>query len=211
MPYRSLLPFATLPSLPLSDSAPSTPEPAPDALQDLLDQVSQDSPEAQGQLFSLLYEELHRQARRYMPRNHPGETLQPTALVNEAYLRLCKGRTGGWRNREHFLKTAAQAMRHVLVDHSRKKEAVKRQKGKELVPLEGLEVAHFEDRAHNLDKLDQALNKLAAFDPQMAQAVELRFFGGASFPEASKILNIAQRTLERRWGATRAWLYKEIQ
>lgn len=182
----------------------------PDGLNELLVLVSEGRSGAQDKLFGLLYDQLHLQAQRCMPKGNHGHTLRPTALVNEAYLRLRKGKPGIWQDQHHFLKAAAQAMRHVLVDYARKKDSLKRQKGRTAVPLEDVAKLKYEEHAYDLEKLDLALSKLAKFDPEMAQAVELHFFGGVSQIETAKLLSIPQRSLERRWSVTRAWLYKEI-
>ena len=194
----------------LSIQDPASQEDLPDGMAELLTLASEGRPGAQDKLFGLLYDELHLQAQRCMPRGKIEHTLRPTALVNEAYLRLCKGKPGIWQDEHHFLKTAAQAMRHILVDYARRKDSLKRQKGNAAVPLEDIAKMEFEERAYDMEKLDLALSKLAEFDPEMAHAVELRFFGGVSQQETAKMLHIPQRTLERRWSGTRAWLYKEI-
>jgi len=191
--------------------SPSSATPLPDGLDELLAQVANGDKDARDRLFGLLYEELYVQARRHMPAADACHSLQPTALVNEAYLRLCRGRETPWKDRTHFLMTASQAMRHVLVDHARAKNTHKREPGTKAVPFDDQMMIEFEDRAHDMEKLDCAMVELATFDPEMAKAIELRFFGGASLAETSSALGIAERTLQRRWAATRAWLYKEIQ
>jgi RNA polymerase sigma factor (TIGR02999 family) len=159
-------------------------------------------------LLDTLYVELRRQAEHAMRGQPAGHTLQPTALVHEAYLKLAAN-SQSWADRTHFLATAAKAMRHVLIDHARKRNAEKRRARGEEEPLDGLLVA-YEDHALNLLALDEALARLEEFDPELARAVELRFFGGLSLTECARTLGMSQRTFERRWVATRTWLYAQL-
>ena len=159
-------------------------------------------------LFDALYHELHHQAQRCMERQPPGHTLQPTALVNETFLKLADGE--GWKGREHFMSVAAKAMRSVLVDHARSKDRLKRQGAAHRISLDSV-VVTYDERAVDLLLLDDALERLAAFDEHMARAVELRFFAGLNVEETARIVGMSKRALERQWAATRAWLYREVR
>jgi len=161
------------------------------------------------QLAPLVYREVHRLAERYMAGERHHHTLQPTALVNEAYLRLVNVRQAEWQDRVHFLAICARAMRQILVDHARARGTAKRGAGQ--VPLQLQEtLAGGGSRQPNLLEVDEALRKLAAFDPRKSQVVELRFFGGLSVEEAAEVLKISLRTVQRDWKLARAWLYREL-
>ncbi|MEM7309039.1 MAG: ECF-type sigma factor [Planctomycetota bacterium] len=165
------------------------------------------APEA---LFDFVYTELHRRAAALM-QDQPGKhTLQPTALVNELYLRLFEGEPGQWNDRAHFLRSASRAMRHILVDHARRRTSEKRGGGTTQTPLDEAFVA-YEDRSISLIGLQEALLKLEQVDPVMATAVELRFFGGSSVKETAELIGVSLRTFTRRWKMTRAWLYREVR
>jgi RNA polymerase sigma factor (TIGR02999 family) len=157
----------------------------------------------------LVYEELHRLARSYMRRERPDHTLQTTGLVHEAYLRLV-GQNANWNNRAHFMGIAAKMMRRVLVDHAKSHHRAKRGGGAVKVTLDGpalvTKEAHKEVMA-----LEEALRRLEEMDQQRAQIVELRFFGGLSNEEASKVLGISTATVQRQWAGARAWLYHELK
>ncbi|HVS17207.1 MAG TPA: ECF-type sigma factor [Planctomycetota bacterium] len=174
------------------------PDPTPD-------EVPQDA----SALFDLLYGRLKQQARQAMRGQHAGHTLQPTALVNEVYLRMYGAEQATWSDRKHFLFTAARAMRQILTDSARRRNAVKRGGGMARDPLGDIAV-EYEDRSLDMESLHAALEKLATFDPAMARAVELRFFAGCGMDEVAQLLDMAPRTLHRKWAATRAWLYGEI-
>ena len=161
-------------------------------------------------LFDALYHELHHQAQRCMERQPPGHTLQPTALVNETFLKLAGSATEGWKGRAHFMSVAAKAMRSVLVDHARSKDRLKRQGAAHRISLENV-VLTYDERAVDLLLLDDALERLAAFDEHMARAVELRFFAGLNVEETAQIVGMSKRALERQWAATRAWLHREVR
>jgi RNA polymerase sigma-70 factor (ECF subfamily) len=157
----------------------------------------------------LVYNELRRVARRYLRSERPDHTLQPTALVHEAYIRLLGQREIMWQNRAHFFGVAAQLMRRILVDHARAHQAEKRGGHKQKVPLdEALE--YTADKSAELVALDEALDRLAARDPRQARVVELRFFAGLTEQETAELLGISVRTVKRDWDVARAWLYKEI-
>jgi RNA polymerase sigma factor (TIGR02999 family) len=164
--------------------------------------------DAESRLLSLVYAELKRLARTYLRRERPDHTLQPTDLVHEAYLRLCGG-SAQLQNRTHFFAVAARAMRRILVDHARAHDAQKRGDGGIKVPLdEALAVSAAE--SEYLIDLDNALDKLAAFDPRQARIVELRFFAGLSIDETADALGCAARTVTRDWRVAQAWLRREL-
>ena len=161
------------------------------------------------QLVPIVHEELRRLARRQMAGERPGHTLQPTALVNEAFLKLIDQRAVRWQNRAHFFGIAAQAMRRILVDHARARTAGKRGDGIRNVPLEDAAmVADAMD--HKLLVLDEALTRLAAIDPQQSRVVELRFFGGLTMEETAEVMRISPATVGREWRMAKAWLSAEI-
>jgi len=165
---------------------------------------------AVAELVVLLYSELRSLASRYLRRERSDHTLQTTALVHEAYLRLADQREVRWKNREQFLGVAAQLMRRILVDHGRRRGAKKRGRGYEKVFLE--EAAGVSKRkAVDVVALDEALTRLAEFDPQQAHLVELRFFGGLSVEEAAGVLGVSRRTVNRNWNLSKAWLSRELR
>ncbi len=158
-------------------------------------------------LTPIVYDELHRLARYYMNAERSGHSLQTTALVNEAYLRLTDYKRMRWENRTHFFAVSAQLMRRILVDHARRHN-LKRGAGVQHVLLE--EIAVVGERDEDLVVLDDALRALARFDPRKAQVVELRFFGGLSVEETAEILKVSAVTVMRDWSTARAWLYREM-
>lgn len=160
-------------------------------------------------LMPLVYEELRRLARRHMNRQRPGHTLQTTALVNEAYLRLIDASQVQWQNRAHFFAVSAQLMRRILVDFARSRKSLKRGGEARQVTLDdSLEV--LSERGADLIALDDALNTLGAMNPRQSQIVELRYFGGLSEEEIAEALKISPRTVRREWSLARAWLYREL-
>lgn len=166
--------------------------------------------EAMDKLVPLVYEELHRQARRYLSRERRNHTLQTTALVHEAYIRLIEYQFVDWQNRAHFFGMAANMMRRILVNHAVSQNRLKRGGSDEKVPLEeGLCVAA-EDRDVDLLALDKALNELATLDERQAQIVELRFFSGLSIEESAEVLKISPATVKRDWSMAKAWLRSEL-
>ncbi len=167
------------------------------------------SREALDALLPLVYDELRRVARGYLRRERPGQTLQGTAVVHEAYLRLVDQARVKWQNRAHFLGVAAQMIRRILVDHVRAKRAAKRGAGAMTLSLdESIEVAGRRDV--DLVSLDDALEELARFDPRQARIVELRYFTGLSIEETAEVLGISPATVKREWAVARAWLYREL-
>lgn len=165
-------------------------------------------PEALEALMPIVYEELHRQAMRFFRRERAGHTLQPTALVNEVYLRLIRQQEVNWQNRAQFFGVAAQMMRRILVSHARSREAKKRG-GDALRVTLNPEVAEPE-RDLNLLALDAALSRLEAIDPEKSRMVELRFFSGLSVEETATVMGVSPRTIDRQWQTAKAWLHREI-
>jgi RNA polymerase sigma factor (TIGR02999 family) len=164
---------------------------------------------ARDQLMSVVYEELHRLAQRYMRRESPGHTLQTSALVHEAFLRLVDQRNVHWQNRSHFFAVAAQMMRRILVDYARSRSYAKRGGGARAVSLdEGLIVS--EERSAEVVAIDEALEALAKFDARKSQIVELRFFGGLSINETAEVLGVSPSTVSADWAMAKAWLHREI-
>jgi RNA polymerase sigma factor (TIGR02999 family) len=158
-------------------------------------------------LFPLVHSELRRIAQRQMSQERPGHTLQATALVNEAYLKLAGQQGFDWQNRAHFFAVCAQVMRHILIDHARAHARDKRGGGAIQVSLnDALVIA--EDHAAHFIALDEALRVLERLDPQKGKIVELRYFGGLSIEEAAEVLNISPRTVRREWQRAKAWLYR---
>src|SRR5690242_8335641 len=156
----------------------------------------------------IVFEELHRLAHRYMRRERPGHTLQTTALVNEAYMRLVDYKRMQWQDRAHFFAVAAQVMRRILVDHARSHNA-KRGAGVQHVALDDAAVMSG-DRTGDLVALDDAMNALARLDPRKVRIVEMRFFAGLSVEEIAKVLKVSSSTVRRDWSIARSWLYREL-
>ena len=175
----------------------------------LLQQWSQGNPEAESQLFPVIYDELHRIAVGVFRREGVHHTLQPTAIVHEAYLRLTGQGKIQWRSRKHFFSIAARLMRQVLVDHARQVHRLKRGGGAQRVTLEeaGLVIP---GRTTDVLALDTALEQLAAFDQRKAKVVELRFFGGLTAEEVAEQMHLSRATVTREWRCARAWLLAEL-
>ena len=161
-------------------------------------------------LLPIVYQELRRLAASYLRREKPGQTLQPTALVHEAYLRLMKDRPERWQNRAHFCAIAAHSMRQILIERARARNALKRGGAQPRVTLDEALVAGGE-RAVDLLALDEALERLAQLDPEQARLVELRFFGGLTIEETADALNMSPATVKRHWTVARAWLARELE
>jgi RNA polymerase sigma factor (TIGR02999 family) len=175
----------------------------------LLDDWGRGDRSALDRLFPLVHAELRRIAQRQMNQERAGHTLQATALVNEAYLKLVGQQEFKWQNRAHFFAVCAQVMRHILVDHARAHARDKRGGGAIQVSLNEVAVIA-EDQAPYLLALDEALRQLENFDPQKGKIVELRYFGGLSIEETAEVLNISPRTVRREWQRSKAWLYRMI-
>jgi RNA polymerase sigma-70 factor, ECF subfamily len=183
--------------------------PLPEEVTDLLLAWGRGDRSALDRLIPLVYEELRRLAHRYMGQERPGHTLQTTALVNEAYLRLIDASRVRWQNRAHFFAVSAQLMRRILVDFARAHRNLKRGGAAQQVSLdEALPVAREPDA--DLVALDEALTALAAIDPRQARAVELRFFGGLSVDEAAEVLKVSPETVHRDWRVAKVWLLREL-
>jgi RNA polymerase sigma factor (TIGR02999 family) len=161
------------------------------------------------ELTPLVHAELHRLASRYLARERPDHTLQPTALINEAFIHLAGDRRVAWRNRAHFVGTAAQVMRFILVDHARKRKYAKRNHGRERITFdEELQVT--DERSADLLALDAALERLEQIDPRRSRIAELRYFGGLSVDETAEALSVSVATVVRDWRLTKAWLRREL-
>ena len=183
---------------------------SPGEISALLAEMRSGRQDALGRLLPLIYKELRRLAGRYMRDERPGHTLQPTALVHEAYLRLAGQERANWQNRAQFMGIAGQLMRRLLVDHARKRHAAKR--GGSLLTLdEGIRdqcspVVCLEE----ILAVDEALDRLASLDPQQARVVELRYFAGLSAEETAEAMGVSQRTVEREWALAKAWLRTQL-
>ena len=176
----------------------------------LLAAVEQGDSKAAAELLELVYDELRHLASAKMAQQAPGQTLQPTALVHEAYLRLIDQTQVTWQNRAHFFGVAAQMMRRILVDHARTKQRDKRGGPARKLSLdEVMDVS--KGRSADLVALDEALESLTEIDPRKSRVVELRFFGGLSVEETSEVLNVSPQTVIRDWKLAKAWLYQEIK
>jgi RNA polymerase sigma factor (TIGR02999 family) len=160
-------------------------------------------------LMPLIDEELRRLAHRYMSRERAGHTLQTTALVNEAFLRLVNRKNLQWQNRAHFFGLAAQVMRTILVDHARSHASAKRGGGTRNLELDEALVVS-QQKASEVIALDEALKQLALIDPRQSRIVELRFFGGLTVEEAAEVLRVSPVTIKREWSTAKAWLYHEL-
>ena len=164
---------------------------------------------ARDALFAALYRELHKRAAQRMRGESAGHTLQPTALVNEAYLRLVDQNRAGWQNRAHFLALASQMMRRILVDHARRRRMTKRSGRWVRLTFDEMAVPTSQPGI-DVQDLDEALHGLAEFDPRKCQVAELRFFGGLTLEETGHVLGISIATAEREWRAARAWLSAQL-
>jgi RNA polymerase sigma factor (TIGR02999 family) len=178
----------------------------------LLREWQDGSAQALERLLPLVYRELHTLASRYLSRERRDHTLQATALVNEAYLKISGQRAVDWQRRAHFFGIAAQLMRRILVDHARRDGRVKRGGGATHLSLEGIDPPSpsMPIDAVDICALDAALSRLAAFDPHQARMVELRFFGGMTIEEAAEVMRSSTATMKREWAVARAWLYREL-
>ncbi len=183
------------------------PTPSPQEVTQLLADWGKGDRSALDKLLPLVHSELRRIAQRQMSQERPGHTLQATALVNEAYLKLAGQQEFDWQNRAHFFAVCAQVMRHILIDHARAHARDKRGGGAVKVSLNDALVV-VEDQTAHFIALDEALRVLERLDPQKGKIVELRYFGGLSVDEAAEVMNISPRTVRREWQRAKAWLYR---
>lgn len=175
----------------------------------LLAEWSDGNQSALDELYPLVYDELHRLARRYMSRERQDHTLQTTALINEAYVRLVDQKNVHWANRSHFFAISAQIMRRILIDHARRHAYAKRGGGAQQVSLDEAATVSRAAGAELL-RLDEALKSLSQMDPRRSQVVELRYFGGLNNEEIAGVLNISENTVTRDWNMARAWLHQQL-
>jgi RNA polymerase sigma factor (TIGR02999 family) len=184
-------------------------DPAAPNITELLEEFSTGKEQALENLLPVVYKELRRQAASYLRRERQNHTLQPTALVNEAYIRLVDQRNVRWQNRAHFFGVAAQAMRRIVIDHARTRQRIKRGGVQHAVTLdEGMLAA--EARSIDVLALDEVLTRLATIDARQARVVELRFFGGLSVEETADVMSISPATVKREWSMAKAWLHNEL-
>ena len=186
-----------------------TPSFPPHEITQLLAEWSDGNQGALDKLYPLVYKELRRLAHGYLRRERKGHTLQTTALINEAYLRLVDQKHVHWANRSHFFGISAQIMRRILIDHARRYDYAKRGAGAQRISLDEAAVVS-KNRERALLLLDEALKSLAKIDPRRSHVVELRYFGGLSNEEIASVLKISENTVTRDWNLARAWLYQEL-
>jgi RNA polymerase sigma factor (TIGR02999 family) len=182
---------------------------SPHEITQLLAEWSDGNQTALDKLYPLVYDELHKMANRYMKRERKDHTLQTTALINEAYVRMVDQKNVHWENRAHFFAISAQIMRRILIDHARRHHYAKRGGGALKVSLDETAMVA-SDPASDMLLLDEALNRLAEMDPRRGQVVELRYFGGLNNKEIAGVLKISENTVTRDWNMARAWLYQEL-
>ncbi len=185
------------------------PAPTREEVDQVLKALRGGDPRAADDLLPHFYDELHKMAAACLRRERANHTLQPTALVHEAYLRLVGEKAMRWEDRAHFLAWAARVMRQVLVSHARKRKAEKRGGGRGKIPLDEVTIL-YEQRTLGLQDLNEALEKLASLDERKARIVEMRFFGDLTVPEVAEVLGLSQTTIEREWRFARAWLHRAI-
>ena len=179
-------------------------------LDELVERVSRGDAPALDVLMPLVYDELRRLAAQYLRGERPGQTLQPTALVNEAYLRLLKDRPDRWQNRAHFCAIAAHSMRQILIERARARDALKRGGGQPRITFDESLNAAADAPVVDILAVDTALERLAALDKDQARIVELRYFGGLSIEETAEAMGISPATVKRHWAVARAWLAREL-
>jgi RNA polymerase sigma-70 factor (ECF subfamily) len=182
---------------------------SPHEITQLLAEWSNGNQTALDKLYPLVYDELHKMANRYMKRERKDHTLQTTALINEAYVRMVDQKNVHWENRAHFFAISAQIMRRILIDHARRHHYAKRGGGALKVSLDETAIVAG-DPASDMLLLDEALNRLAEMDPRRGRVVELRYFGGLNNEEIAGVLKISENTVTRDWNMARAWLYQEL-
>jgi RNA polymerase sigma factor (TIGR02999 family) len=176
----------------------------------ILDAMGEGDPQAADELLPIVYDELRRLAAHKLSRERPGQTLQATALVHEAYMRLVGSGDPGWQGRGHFFGAAAEAMRRILVERARSKGRIKRGGDRQRVDMDA-DLLASDERPEELLALDEALTRLAAQDEEKAEVVKLHFFGGLTLPDTARALGISLATAERRWSYARAWLRVEME
>jgi len=175
----------------------------------ILNAIERGDARAADDLLPLVYEELRLLAAQKLSQEPPGQTLQATALVHEAYIRLVEAESRNWNSRNHFFMAAAEAMRRILIENARRKKSLKRGAGHQQVDLD--DAAALDESSDDLIALDEALAKLAAEDPTKADLVKLRYFGGLSIDQAAEVLGISRATAVRHWSFARAWLFERIK
>ncbi len=183
--------------------------PSKNEITKILDDWNDGKDDAKDRLLPYVYDELKRQARIFMSRERGNHTLQPTALVHEAFLRLSKQSGVDWKNRQHFFGIASRLMRQILVDHARAKSTAKRGNKPILFSLDDIQVS-IEQRAASIVDLHEALENLEKMDERQAKIVEMRFFGGLSNKDIAEALDISERTVGREWHSAKIWLYREL-
>lgn len=175
-----------------------------------LQSIGLDDPRASDEILPLVYDDLRRHAGVQMSREAPGQTLQPTALVHEAWLRMVGGEQQRWQNRAHFFGAAAEAMRRILIESARRKARLKRGGAQQRVDIEQIELAETTPEEKVL-LIDDAVEKLREQDPERAQVVVMKFFGGFTNEEVAASLGVTERTIERHWAFAKAWLFRSIR
>ena len=181
----------------------------PDTVTRLLNEWSGGNRQALEEMLPLIYDELRRLAHNFLYRERPGHTLQTTALVHEAYLKLIDQKDARWQNRSHFFAIAAQAMRRILIDSARRHAAMKRGGPQEKLSLDEVPDVSLEPNTKLL-ALDEALNALGEIDPEQSRMVELRYFGGLTIEETAEVMNTSPATVKREWAMARAWLHQAL-
>lgn len=184
--------------------------PAGDITRGLRDGIDHPSDDSSDAFLKLVYGELHRQAHRYLQKERIGHTLQTTALVHEAYLRLVEQKSVAWESRSHFYAIAATIMRRILIDYAKTKHRVRRGGVQSDLPLENALTISVSETDFDLLALDEALNRLAEKEAQLAKVVELRFFSGLDVVEAAEVLGVSESTIKRDWRMAKAWLHREL-
>lgn len=190
-------------------ATPASPPTSPDVTQ-LLRNWQAGNQSARDQLLEIVYEELRRQAARYLRRERPDHTLQPTALVHEAYLQLIDQSRVNWENRAHFFGAAARLMRRILVDHARAHQAEKRGSGEDNLALDDA-IGIPQSKDLNILALNDALEELTRLDEQQSRIVELRYFGGLSIEETATVIGVSPATVKREWAMAKAWLQTQLK
>lgn len=186
------------------------PKPEEGDLTTLLDRITHGDEGAAARLIPLVYGELRRLAGGYMRHERSDHTLQPTALVHEAYLKLVEQQSVDWQGRAHFFRVAAQMMRRILIDHARGTLREKRGSGEKPVPLDEA-LVFAPEQSMELIKLDQSLERLSQIDPRQSRIVELRFFGGLTVEETAEVMGISPKTVKRDWSVAKAWLHGDLK